>query len=92
MIKSFKHRGLEQFFKDGNKKGINPEHTKRIARILDRLDASTNPKDMNLPGYKLHKLSGQSKDVYSVWVSGNWRITFKFKGEDAIMVDYKDYH
>lgn len=92
MIKSFKHKGLERFFKDGNKKGISPEHEKKIARILDRLDASTSPRDMNLPGYKLHKLSGQSKDVYSVWVSGNRRITFKFKGEDAIMVDYKDYH
>jgi proteic killer suppression protein len=92
MIKGFKHKGLEQFFKDGNKQGISPEHAKKIARILDRLDASTGPKDMNLPGYKLHKLSGQSKDVYSAWVSGNWRITFKFEGEDAIMVDYKDYH
>jgi len=58
MIKTFKHKGLEQFFKDGNKKGINPEHAKKIARILDRLDASTSPKDMNLPGYKLHKLTG----------------------------------
>jgi len=92
MIKSFKHKGLERFFKNGNKKGINPEHEKKIARMLDRLDVSTGPKDMNLPGYKLHKLSGKSKDVYSVWVSGNRRITFKFKGEDAIMVDYKDYH
>jgi len=59
---------------------------------LDRLDASTGPKDMNLPGYKLHKLSGKRKDVYSVWVSGNWRITFQFKGKDAIMVNYNDYH
>jgi len=92
MIKEFKHKGLEKFFKDGNKKGINPEHAKKIARILDRLDATTSSKDMNLPGYKLHKLSGKSKEVYSVWVNGNWRITFQFKGEDAIMVDYKDYH
>jgi len=92
MIKTFKHKGLEQFFKYGNKKGIDPEHAKKIARILDRLDASTSPKDMNLPGYKLHKLSGKNRDLYSVWVSGNWRITFKFKGEDAIMVDCKDYH
>jgi proteic killer suppression protein len=92
MIKAFKHKGLELFFKDGNKKGISPEHAKKIARILDRLDASTGPKDMNLPGYKLHKLSGKHKDVYSVRVSGNWRITFQFKGEDAIMVDYSDYH
>jgi len=92
MIKDFKHKGLELFFKEGNKKGIGPEHAKKIARILDRLDASTSPKDMSLPGYKLHKLSGKSKDVYSVWVSGNWRITFQFKGEDVIMVDYSDYH
>ncbi len=92
MIKSFKHKGLELFFIDGNKKGINPEHAKKIARILDRLDASISSRDMNLPGYRLHKLAGRDKGIWSVWVSGNWRITFKFEGEDAIIVDYKDYH
>jgi proteic killer suppression protein len=92
MIKSFKHKGLEQFFMSGSKKGIQPGHSKKLARILDRLDASINVKDMNLPGYKLHRLSGIEKDVWSVWVNGNWRVTFFFEDGDAYVVDYRDYH
>jgi proteic killer suppression protein len=92
LIKQFKHKGLEIFFNSGNTKGINPEHADKIARILDRLDAVSNSKDMNLTGYKLHKLQGKEKDIYSVWVNGNWRITFKFIEEDAYIVDYRDYH
>jgi len=61
MIKSFKHKGLEKFFHSGHTKGIDPEHAPKIARILDRLDASTTPHDMNLPGYKLHALKGKEK-------------------------------
>ncbi len=92
MIKSFKHKGLELFFNTGNKKGSKPENSKKIARILDRLDASIYPGDMNLPGYKLHQLIGKKSGTWSVRVSGNWRITFKFEEEDAIIVDYQDYH
>ena len=92
MIKSFKHKGLELFFKTGNRKNIQPEHSKKIARILDRLDASLSPMDMNLPGYNLHQLKGRDKGTWSLWINGNWRITFKFQNEDAIIVDYKDYH
>jgi len=92
LIKQFKHKGLETFFNTGNTRGINPEHADKIARILDRLDTATNSRDMNLPGYKLHKLKGKEKDIYSVWVNGNWRITFKFIKEDAYIVDYRDYH
>jgi len=92
MIKSFKHKGLEKFFHSGNTKGIDPEHAPKIARILDRLDASTTPHDMNLPGYKLHALKGKEKGTWSVWVNGNWRVTFPFQGNDAIVVDYRDYH
>ena len=64
----------------------------RISRILDRLEASTNAQDMNLPGYKLHQLIGKEKGIWSVWVSGNWRVTFQFEGTDAIQVDNTDYH
>jgi proteic killer suppression protein len=92
MIKSFKHKGLQVFFETGSKKGIIPEHAEKLARILDRLDASVRPNDMNLPGYKLHKLTGKEEGTCSVWVSGNRRITFRFEGEDAILVDYRDYH
>lgn len=92
MIKSLKHKGLKTFFETGSKKGIVPEHAPKIARILDRLDASIVPGDMALPGYYLHQLSGQERDTWSVRVSGNWRITFLFEGENVILVDYKDYH
>jgi proteic killer suppression protein len=92
MIRSFRHKGLEVFFVTGSKEGIVPEHAKKIARILDRLDASVSPNDMNLPGYRLHELKGKDAGVWSVTVSANWRITFKFNGQDAIAVDYKDYH
>ena len=92
MIKSFKHKGLGRFFYEGIKSGINTEHAPRLARILDRLDASTCPQDMNLPGFKLHMLKGKEKGTWSVWVSGNWRVTFKFDGADAILIDYIEYH
>jgi len=71
MIKSFKHKGLEKFFISGNKKGIIPDHAKKLARLLDRLDASITVQDMSLPGYKLHQLSANEKDIWSVWINGN---------------------
>lgn len=92
MIKTFKHDGLEEFFYSGTKKGIQPEHAPKLERILDRLDASGSVQDMNLPSFKLHKLSGREKDVWSVWVNGNWRVTFHFSDGDAYVVDYRDYH
>jgi proteic killer suppression protein len=92
MIKNFKHKGLEKFFYNNDRSRINPRHSSKLARILDRLDASLRPQDMNLPGYKLHKLSGKEKGTWSVWISGNWRVTFQFDGPDAVNVDYLDYH
>ena len=92
MIRSFRHKGLEQFFITGSKKGILPEHADKIERILDRLDASISPSDMNLPGYRLHELKGQDAGRWSVTVNANWRITFEFKGQNAFLVDYLDYH
>ena len=92
MIKSFAHKGLEEFYETGSKKGIQPDHAPKLGRMLDRLDASTSPQDMNLPGYRLHPLKGAMKDMWSVTVSGNWRMTFYFEGQDAYLVDYWDYH
>jgi len=92
MIKSFKHKGLKNLFYHGDRSGINQEHAAKLVRILDRLDASLNPQDMNLPGYKLHELKGKEKGTWSVWISGNWRVTFQFEENDAIAVDYRDYH
>ncbi|NQT92714.1 MAG: type II toxin-antitoxin system RelE/ParE family toxin [Lentisphaerae bacterium] len=92
MIKRFRHRGLERYFVKGTKAGIQAKHEKRIRLILARLHASTSPRDMDLPGLRLHELKGQKKGTWSVSVSGNRRITFVFDGVDAIDVDYEDYH
>lgn len=92
MIKSFKNKRLELFFSTGSRKGIIPSQSEKIARILDRLDAAISPNDMNLPGYKLHKLKGDLAEYWAVFISGNWRIIFQFEGENAILVDYIDYH
>lgn len=92
MIKSFNHKGLEDFFYTGSKKGIKPEHASRLERILDRLNAAIEIKDMNYPGSFLHPLIGDKKGFYAVKVSGNWRILFQFIDGDAYIVDYADYH
>lgn len=92
MINRFRHRGLERFFLKGTKAGIQAKHKKRLRLILARLDAATTAQDMDLPGLKLHELTGKRKGTSPVTVSGNWRITFIFKGENAEIVDYEDYH
>lgn len=92
MIKSFKHKGLKNFFYHNDRSGINQDHAAKLARILDRLDASLNPQYLNLPGYKLHELKGKEKGTWLLWLSGNWRVTFRFEANDAIDVDYRDYH
>jgi proteic killer suppression protein len=92
MIKSFKHKGLENFFYSGTKKGIKPEHAGKLERVLDRLNAADDLKDMNYPGSNLHALSGDRKGQYSVKISGNWRVIFEFVNGDAYVVDYDDYH
>jgi len=92
VIKSFDHKGLEKFFYDGDKRGIQPAHAQKIADILDRLYASVKIQDMNYPGSNLHQLKGKLQGVWIVKVSGNWRITFKFIEGNAYVVDYKGYH
>lgn len=92
MIVSFKHKGLEKFYKTGNKAGINASHVKRISAILARLDVTTLPEDMDLPGLFLHKLTGNLAGYYAVTVSGNWRIIFKIEDGNVHVVDYLDYH
>ena len=92
MIKNFKHKGLEDFFNTGTKRGIQPEHAAKLERILDRLAAARNPLDMSLPAYALHELKGDKAGTWAVTVSGNWRVTFKFEGDNAVKVHYEDYH
>ena len=92
MIKRFKHKGLARYFEKGDRRGIDAAHTPKIRRILDALDQATSPEQMNIPGWRLHPLSGDRKGTWSVSVSGNWRITFEFSGTDAVNVDLEDYH
>ena len=92
MIRGFRHKGLKRFFETGSKSGIQVQHTERLRLILARLNAAVRPEDMALPGLVLHPLKGDRKGVWSVRVSGTWRITFVFAGTDADAVDYEDYH
>ena len=92
MIDNFKHRGLERFFKRSDYRGIPAQFAPRIERMLDRLDGAVRPEDMNLPGYRFHPLKGGRKGEYAITVSGNWRITFGFEGDNAINVNLEDYH
>ena len=92
MIKSFKHKGLERFFRDGSKAGIQPKHERRLRLQLGRLDAARSAGDMDLPGWRWHALKGGLKGHWAVFVEKNWRVTFTFEGEDAVLVDYQDYH
>ncbi len=92
MIVRFRHKGLRKFFETGSARGVNPDHIKRLRLILARLHASFSSGDMDMPGLALHPLKGKSKGRYAVSVSGNWRVTFRFEGNDAVDVDYLDYH
>lgn len=92
MIKSFNHKGLENFYKTGSTKGIQAIHANKISRILAVLDAMSELNDLNSPAYRLHPLTGNLKGLWAVTVQANWRITFKFKNENVYIVDYQDYH
>ncbi|WP_457675852.1 type II toxin-antitoxin system RelE/ParE family toxin [Thiolapillus sp.] len=92
MIKSFRHKGLERYFLNGKKSGIQPSHADRLSRQLAVLNRATCPEDVNLSGWRLHPLQGDLKDHWSITVSGNWRLTFRFEQEDVILLDYQDYH
>jgi len=86
------HKGLEKFYRTGKTSGIQTEHSRRLRLILTNLDQAERPGDMNLPGLHLHELKGNRKGIWSVTVSGNWRVTFRFKNKDAEIVNYEDYH
>ena len=92
MIKSFRHKGIEAFFKTGSRAGINPTHASKLRRQLGQLNESSVAEHMRVHGWNLHPLTGDLARHYSVWVNGNWRMTFTFEGEDAVIVDYQDYH
>jgi len=92
VIRSFRHKGIEKFFRAGSKAGINPSHAAKLRFQLFALDSAIGPDDMDAPGWKLHPLKSPLAGHWAIWVSGNWRLTFAFEGKDAVLVDYQDYH
>ena len=92
MIISFRHKGLARLYQRAERRGAGADLLPKVERILARLGVVTSAGQMDLPGWKLHPLKGKLKGFWSVWVSGNWRITFRFAGTNAADVDLIDYH
>jgi proteic killer suppression protein len=92
VIRTFRHKGLKRLYDTGDRRGVRADHVDRIERILARLDEATKPSDMDLPGYRLHRLRGDLAGFSAVTVSGNWRIVFRFVDGHASDVDLVDYH
>jgi proteic killer suppression protein len=92
MIKSFKHKGLKNYFESGTTRGIQTAHTKKLRLQLAALDTANSIDDMDIPGYQLHPLKGNRKGLWSISVSGNWGLTFEFSDGNAFILDYEDYH
>ena len=92
MIKSFQNKGLQLFFEKGKKSGIQAKHAKRLRMQLTALDTAFAIADMDIPGYRLHRLKGRAGKRWSVWVSGIWRLTFEFTEGDVQILNYEDYH
>ena len=92
MVRSFRHKGLKTLYEGKGSAKVVRSHVPKLERILSALDEATNPHELDIPGFRLHPLKGRRKGFLSVWVSGNWRVTFRFEGIDAVDVDYIDYH
>ena len=92
MIQSFRHAGIEKFFLTGSKADIQPKHAAWLAIQLFALNNARSARDMDVPAWKLHELKGNLAGHWSIWINGSWRLTFAFEGENAILVDYQDYH
>jgi toxin HigB-1 len=92
MIQSFRHKGIRKFFESGSATGIKPHNANRLRMLLVALDTAQSIDDMNVPGFRLHLLKGSERGRWSVWVNGNWRLTFEFKDGHAYILDYEDYH
>ena len=92
MIKSWLHKGLQKFFEQGSLSRIQPTHAKRLEERLQVINRAKVVEDIALPHFRLHKLKGDRSDIWSVSVTGNWRITFLFYEGDAYIINYEDYH
>ncbi|MCP1339232.1 type II toxin-antitoxin system RelE/ParE family toxin [Idiomarina sp. M1R2S28] len=92
MIKTFKHKGLRLYFESGSTRGIKASHTARLRMQLVALNTAMKVSDLDIPGYKLHPLKGSRKNIWSIAVSGNWRLTFEFRDGHVYLLNYEDYH
>lgn len=92
MIKSFRHKGLKRFYASGSTAGIQADHAKKLRMQLAALDTAISVEDMDIPGFRLHPLKGKDKERWSIWINGNWRMTFEFREGNAYILDYEDYH
>lgn len=92
VIKSTRHKGLAKFYASGSVAGIQPKRANRLRIQLVALDTAVVVQDMDVPGFRLHPLSGRQRARWSIWISGNWRLTFEFKDGNAFLLDYEDYH
>ena len=92
MITTFRHKGLRKYFESGSLAGIQPAHANRLKMQLAALDTAQVIEDMDIPGFRLHPLKGSERGRWSIWVNGNWRVTFEFENGNAFVLDYEDYH
>ena len=92
MIVGFRHKGLERLYHTGSKRGVQAEHVPKLLRILSVLDVAQTPEDLAIPSFLTHPLKGELAGHWSIWVNGNWRVTFRFIDGDVELVDYQDYH
>lgn len=92
VIVSFRHKGLQALYEKDSVKGVQAAQAPKLRRILSALDVAMSPDDLAIPGFRMHRLAGKLVDHWSIWVNGNWRVTFRFIDSDVELVDYQDYH
>lgn len=92
MIKSFRHKGLRRLYETGSTAGVQPAHARRLRWQLAALDTANTIEDMDIAGFRLHPLKGGQRGRWSIWVNGNWRLTFELRDGNAYVLDYEDYH
>jgi proteic killer suppression protein len=91
VLARFKDKGLEEIYRTGQTRRIGAEYVRKCVRILQALEVARQPEEMNVTGFRFHRLQGSPRR-WSVRVTGNYRITFGWSGEDAHEVDFEDYH
>ncbi len=92
MIKPFKHKDLEKFYASGSTRGIQADHAKKLRMQLAALDTAQSIDDVDIPGYRLHQLTGDRRGIWSITVNANWRLTFEFEEGNVYILNYEDYH